>query len=331
MKTKSKRITLIAMLLGTMVHADMLPIPQNIKVTKLTKQAEVSINVARTYAAFWNTGEEKYAKRALSADFIDLNLPKGRKQGVKGVLYASKWFRSVVPDLKASIKEIVISGDTVVSRLNFTGHFLGKYHNTQGKGQKIDFDAVDIYSIKDSKIKTNWHLEDNQALIEQLSNPHVDKNFKLSSNMIKDGDKVDPKHYWNQFGCSGDNIRPELEWDGIPDGTKSLAITFYDKDAPTGSGFWHWIAYDIPVTATHLDSSTLPKGTKEAKTDMDKPGFFAPCPPPGRIHTYTFTLHAMDVDKLDIPAGVSGAVSRFYIENHTIDKATLSVTAGPRK
>ncbi|MCB4746956.1 MAG: YbhB/YbcL family Raf kinase inhibitor-like protein [Sulfurovum sp.] len=121
--------------------------------------------------------------------------------------------------------------------------------------------------------------------MSQLDNPRVNKNFKLSSTTIKDGGKVDPQHYWNQFGCSGDNARPELRWEGVPKDAKSLAITFYDKDAPTGSGFWHWVAYDIPVNTTKLDSISLPEGAKEGKTDMDKPDFFAPCPPPGRIHT----------------------------------------------
>ncbi|MCB4743970.1 MAG: YbhB/YbcL family Raf kinase inhibitor-like protein [Sulfurovum sp.] len=329
--TNTTKIITTLCALSVLSLAEVLPLPKVDTLKSVTKEDKVLIDVARTYAAFWDTGEEKYAKKALAKDFIDLNLPKGRKQGIQGPLDASKWFRSVVPDLKAEIKELIVGGDTVVSRLNFTGHFKGKFHNTQGKGQLIDFDAVDIYTIKNGKIKTNWHLEDIQTLLSQLNNPHVNKNFKLSSTTIKDGGKVDPQHYWNQFGCSGDNTRPELRWEGVPKDAKSLAITFYDKDAPTGSGFWHWIAYDIPVNTTKLDSASLPEGTKEGKTDMDKAGFFAPCPPPGRIHTYTFTLHAMDVDKLDVPKGVSGAVTRFYIENHTIDKATLSATAGPRK
>ena len=331
MKKLLTKTILSTIFLSLIVNADTLPTPQMLKVDTTSEHTQALKKVAQTYAAFWNTGEEKYAKQALSKDFIDLNLPKGRKQGIQGPLDASKWFRSVVPDLKAQIKEMIIAGDTVVLRLKFTGHFTGKFHNTQGKGQKIDFDAVDIYTIKDGKIKTNWHLEDNQALLEQLNNPHVSQNFKLTSPVITDGGKVDPKHYWNQFGCSGDNLRPELRWEGVPKDAKSLAITFYDKDAPTSSGFWHWVAYDIPLTATHIDAKTLPTGTKEGKTDMDTTGFFAPCPPLGRLHTYTFTLHALDVKKLDVPKGVSGAVTRFYIENHTLDKATLSVTAGPRK
>jgi len=181
MKKLLTKTILSTIFLSLIVNADTLPTPQMLKVDTTSEHTQALKKVAQTYAAFWNTGEEKYAKQALSKDFIDLNLPKGRKQGIQGPLDASKWFRSVVPDLKAQIKEMIIAGDTVVLRLKFTGHFTGKFHNTQGKGQKIDFDAVDIYTIKDGKIKTNWHLEDNQALLEQLNNPHVSQNFKLSS------------------------------------------------------------------------------------------------------------------------------------------------------
>lgn len=289
------------------------------------------IEVAKTYAAFWNTGKEKFAHKALAEDFIDLNLPKGRKQGIEGVLAASKWFRTVVPDLSAKITGIVVENNKIVLRLKFKGHFTGKFHNIQGKGQAINFSAVDIYTIKNGKIKYNWHLEDNHALMTQLNNLKVSKDFVLSSVDIKNGGKVDPKNYWNKFGCSGDNARPRLEWKGVPKSAKSLAITYYDKDAPSGSGSWHWVAYDIPITTKSLNATSLPKGTKEGKTDIDKKGFFAPCPPKGRIHEYIFTLHAMDVKTLKAPKNAPGVVTRMFIEKHTIDRATLTSTAGPRK
>ncbi|WP_415405788.1 YbhB/YbcL family Raf kinase inhibitor-like protein [Sulfurovum sp. CS9] len=289
------------------------------------------IEVAKTYAAFWNTGREEFARKALAKDFIDTNLPEGRKQGIEGVLAASKWIRKVIPDLSASIEEVVAKDNKVVLHLKFDGHFTGKFYNIQGKGQAISFNAVDMYTIENGKIKYNWHLEDNKALMNQLNKLQVSKDFTLSSTDIINGGQIDPKNYWNQFGCSGDNARPELRWEGVPKDAKSLAITFYDKDAPTGSGFWHWVAYDIPVGTQKLDAISLPTGTKEGKTDMDTEGFFAPCPPPGRIHTYMFTVHAMDVEKLEVPKNASGAVTRFFIENHTIDRTTLSATAGPRK
>ncbi|CAC9608607.1 Phosphonate ABC transporter phosphate-binding periplasmic component (TC 3.A.1.9.1) [uncultured Gammaproteobacteria bacterium] len=132
-------------------------------------QADKMILAARRYAAFWHTGKEKYVTQALDKDFIDLNLPKGRKQGIQGPLDASKWFRGVVPNLTASIKKMMVVADKVVLQLEFNGNFTGKFHGTQGQGQVIKFVAVDMYTIKNGKIKSNWHLEDNQTLMQQLN------------------------------------------------------------------------------------------------------------------------------------------------------------------
>lgn len=86
---------------------------------------------------------------------------------------------------------------------------------------------------------------------------------------------------------------PNLAWMNVPKDTKSFAVTFYDKDAPTGSGFWHWVAYDIPADTKGLpggvNGGTLPEGTVEGNTDLGKPGFFEPCPPVGRKHNYVYT------------------------------------------
>ncbi len=131
-------------------------------------QGKAMMLAAQNYAAFWDTGEEDYAKQALADDFIDLNLPEGRKQGMQGPLDASTWFRSVVPDLHCEIEEMIVVEDKVILRLKFTGHFTGKFGEIEGKGQAISFSAVDMYTIKDGKIKTNWHLEDNDTLMKQL-------------------------------------------------------------------------------------------------------------------------------------------------------------------
>ncbi|SFV68461.1 hypothetical protein MNB_SUP05-5-1021 [hydrothermal vent metagenome] len=294
-------------------------------------QANQMVLTARKYAAFWNTGVEKYAKQALSDDFIDLNLPQGRKQGIQGPLDASKWFRGVVPNLSAKIKEMIVAKNQVVSHLEFTGNFTGKFHNTIGKGQKINFSAVDIYTIQNGKIQTNWHLEDNKSLIDQLTKYPSTKGFKLSSNTVKDGKSITANQYWNNFGCSGKNERPDLFWSGVPKGAKSLAVSLYDKDAPTGSGFWHWTVYNIPVNIKNIHPNSLPKGAIDANTDMGKPGYLGPCPPVGRIHNYIFTLYALDVEKLTPPEGATSALVRFFINQHIIAKTTLSVIAGPRK
>ena len=160
--------------------------------------------------------------------------------------------------------------------------------------------------------------------------------FVLSSPTIAPNGAIPEKHYWNQFGCTCGNISPGLRWTGAPEGTKSFAVTCYDSDAPTGSGFWHWVAYNIPANVTGFDegaanSGTLPPGTVESNTDLGKPGWFGPCPPPGRLHHYTFTVHALKTEKLDVPPGATAAFVGFFLWQNTIDKATLTGTAGPRK
>lgn len=160
--------------------------------------------------------------------------------------------------------------------------------------------------------------------------------FQLASATLKPNGAQPQLHYWNQFGCSGDNVSPELTWKNPPKGTKSFAVTFYDHDAPTGSGFWHWVAYNIPVSVTHLDqgaasSGKLPEGIVEGNTDLGKPGWFGSCPPVGRKHRYTYTVYALKTDKLELPANSSAAFTGFMLWQQTIGKATLTVTAGPRK
>ncbi len=136
--------------------------------------------------------------------------------------------------------------------------------------------------------------------------------------------------YWDQFGCTGKSTRPKLEWTDPPEGTKSFAVTVYDKDAPTGSGFWHWVAFNIPASARGVDSDSLPEGTVEGNTDLGKPGYFGPCPPVGEKHVYIYTVHALDIEKLDAPEGATAALTGFFILQHSLAKATVSATAGPR-
>lgn len=159
----------------------------------------------------------------------------------------------------------------------------------------------------------------------------MNKEFKLLSETFKEGEKIEENHYTDQFDCIGKNERPAFQWINVPSEAKSFAITFFDEDAPTGSGFWHWVVYNIPANITKINSDTLPAEAIEPNTDLEKPGFFGPCPPVGRIHRYTFTLHALDVKDLAVPQGSSGAISRFYINKHTIAKTTLTGIAGPRK
>jgi Raf kinase inhibitor-like YbhB/YbcL family protein len=159
--------------------------------------------------------------------------------------------------------------------------------------------------------------------------------FKLSSNLAA-GKAIPADYYGNQFGCTAKGLSPELEWSNVPKGTKSFAITFYDKDAPTGSGFWHYVLVDIPADVHKIDlnalaEAKLPAGSMETMTDAGKPGFFGPCPPAGRKHTYIYTVHALKVDKLGVPASASAAYVGFNLWGNLLGKASFTVTAGPRK
>jgi steroid delta-isomerase-like uncharacterized protein len=146
-----------------------LPIPRSIIVAEGEKQlAQPVILAARKYAAFWNTGEARYAEAALAHNFVDRTLPSGRPQGIKGVLEASKNFRSAIPDLRAEIEELLVVNDRVVVRYIFTGHFTGTFKNVKGDGREISFRAVDIYRVQNGQISDNWHLEDNLSLMQQL-------------------------------------------------------------------------------------------------------------------------------------------------------------------
>jgi len=117
--------------------------------------------------------------------------------------------------------------------------------------------------------------------------PHAATAFKLASPTIAPGSTLTDAQVANTFGCSGKNISPALTWSGAPAGTRSFAFTLYDPDAPTGSGWWHWVVYDIPATANGLlegagtaDGARLPSGSKQGHTDFGTPGFGGACPPP---------------------------------------------------
>jgi predicted ester cyclase len=146
-----------------------LPTPLSVILTAGQKQAaQPVILAARRYAAFWDTGEARYAEAALSGNFLDRTLPPGRPQGFKGVLEASKNFRAAIPDLRAEIEELLVVEDRAVVRYVMTGHFTGRFKDLKGDGREISFRAVDIYRVQNGQISDNWHLEDNLALMQQL-------------------------------------------------------------------------------------------------------------------------------------------------------------------
>jgi Raf kinase inhibitor-like YbhB/YbcL family protein len=153
--------------------------------------------------------------------------------------------------------------------------------------------------------------------------------MSLTSADIQEGTRMTQAFEYNGFGCNGGNQSPQLSWSGAPQGTKSFAITAYDPDAPTESGFWHWVAVDIPAVQNHIvhASSGHFKSGIELKNDYGQIGFGGVCPPIGHgMHRYQFTVWALPVDKLDLPAGASNAVVGFMLNSLAIDKARLTAT-----
>jgi len=131
-------------------------------------------------------------------------------------------------------------------------------------------------------------------------------------------------------GCGGKNVAPALAWSGAPSGTKSFAITCFDPDAPTGSGYWHWLAFDIPAGRTSLaagdGNKESPAGGKSGYTDFGMNSYGGPCPPKGDPpHHYIFTVYALDVDSLTGVSGkTTGATFVFNMMGHVL--ATGSIT-----
>ncbi|VAY86241.1 Phospholipid-binding protein [hydrothermal vent metagenome] len=141
---------------------------------------------------------------------------------------------------------------------------------------------------------------------------------QISINQVFDG-----------FGCRGKNISPQLEWSNAPKETKSFAITIYDPDAPTGSGWWHWVVFDISKTTNQILSNAsalnkLPKGTIQSKTDFGKSKFGGACPPKGsKAHTYITTIYALDIEKLGLKKNTNPALVGFMLNSHTIEKSSI--------
>jgi Raf kinase inhibitor-like YbhB/YbcL family protein len=158
--------------------------------------------------------------------------------------------------------------------------------------------------------------------------------MQLTSSSFKDGDYLSMDHVLSTdfgFGCSGGNRSPQLAWSGAPAGTKSFALTCFDPDAPTGSGFWHWLVVNIPAGVTELPldagnarSGKLPDGALQTRTDYGAPGYGGPCPPQGdHPHRYLFTIYAVSAEQLQVTADTSAAVVGFQLHFNTLAQASL--------
>ncbi len=160
--------------------------------------------------------------------------------------------------------------------------------------------------------------------------------FELKSPDIAEGKKIDMKHVYDSFGCTGGNVSPELIWTEPPPGTKSFAVVAHDPDAPTGgAGFWHWLVVDIPPAARglkqgagHSSGKHLPPGAKHLETDFGEKAYGGPCPPPGKPHRYIFTVYALKVDKLGDAANGRTAVAGFTINQNALAKASITAQFG---
>jgi len=156
--------------------------------------------------------------------------------------------------------------------------------------------------------------------------------LQLRSDSFEDGDYLGPDFVLSEnfgFGCSGGNQSPHLGWSGAPDGTKSFAVTCFDPDAPTGSGFWHWVVVNIPADVSELargagDGSAIPAGATQTRTDFGEPGWGGPCPPEGsHPHRYLFTVHAVGTEALPVEADTMPAVVGFNLHFATLESASL--------
>jgi Raf kinase inhibitor-like YbhB/YbcL family protein len=162
--------------------------------------------------------------------------------------------------------------------------------------------------------------------------------FTLQSTDVKPNGTLADKQVFNGMGCTGENLSPELSWKDPPAGTKSYVVTVYDPDAPTGSGWWHWVVYDIPADAKDLPAGAgsgkaeLPAGAKQGRTDFGQPGFGGACPPPGdKPHRYVFTVYALKVDKLEVPPDASPAMIGFMTKANALGSATFTAKYGRKK
>jgi predicted ester cyclase len=137
-------------------------------------QREATLKAVGAFYDFWNTGDEALLKQAIAPNFTDHTLPPGRPQGPQGPAFASRRFRAAVPDLKVTVEKMIVAGDYVTVHMNFTGHFTGRFGQTQGRGQPIPFIATDLVKIDNGRITDNWHIEDNLTLLQEMGVAKVD-------------------------------------------------------------------------------------------------------------------------------------------------------------
>jgi len=162
---------------------------------------------------------------------------------------------------------------------------------------------------------------------------HADE-FSVFGPTVRPGARLAETHVFNGSGCNGRNRSPALTWKNPPMETKSFAVTMYDPDAPTGSGWWHWVVYNIPASTHGLlegvgsaDGRQLPRGAVQGHTDFGIVGYGGACPPAGdKHHRYIITIHALKVEHLDLPPDASAAMVGFMLNANRLGIATLQAS-----
>jgi len=155
--------------------------------------------------------------------------------------------------------------------------------------------------------------------------------FELTSDDVRDGEQLLQPQVSGIFGAGGEDISPQLSWRGFPEFTRSFAVTCYDPEAPTGSGFWHWAVVDIPGEVTELargigdeGGAQLPSGAFQLRNDGGMARYIGAAPPPGHgRHHYYFVVHAVDVESLGIDRDATPAFLGFNLFTHTVSRAMI--------
>ena len=173
-------------------------------------------------------------------------------------------------------------------------------------------------------------------LLAALSATSAAQAFEVSSPALKEGDRLTQRQLYNGFGCTGENRSPALAWSEVPVGTQSFGVTLYDPDAPTGSGWWHWVVFNIPAQirslpedAGNADGVKLPQGAVQSRTDFGSVGFGGACPPVGdKPHRYQLTVYALDTTEIALDASSTAAMVGFFLNQHAIAKAQITWNYG---
>ncbi|WP_282202933.1 YbhB/YbcL family Raf kinase inhibitor-like protein [Kitasatospora fiedleri] len=186
--------------------------------------------------------------------------------------------------------------------------------------------VLTLLGVADSSAQVGKGVKEFGRVSVRAGVPAGAQRFAVGSPDLVNG-RFPQSHWANAFGCDGGNQSLRLEWRGAPGGTRSFAVTMFDPDAPTGSGFWHWLVWDVPATATGLET-TPPAGAVTGADDAGVQGYLGPCPPVGdRPHHYQINVYALDTPSLALPAATPAAVTAFSMSGHVIGHAQTTALA----